>query len=359
MFLHWNKNKKAQTPHSYRTILSVMLCLFLFFACKKKEDSSVESNEYGVYKPTPYTLKYPKHFPVINIPEDNPLTEEGIALGRRLYYDRKLSQNGPKEGASCSSCHFQSSSFTLNTGGTAVLPHVNLGWNRVFLWEGKVEGFLEDIMRFEVEEFFETDVSVLQSDPVYPSMYYKAFGSEKITQEKTAHALAQFFRTLKSTNSKYDRFLKNETSLSAAELRGYNIFFQERGDCFHCHSSPLLTDNQFHNIGLEATFTDDDQGRFHVTGAESDMGKFKTPTLRNIELTAPYMHDGRFATLEEVIEHYNNGVQHSNTLDPIMTKPGKEFGLRLSKHDVDDLIAFLKTLTDSTFTSNPDLSNPF
>lgn len=353
MYLHW-------TDRKYRggTIV-IMLLLITFSACQKEKKPVPVPENFEPYNPTMVTPEYPRYFPVLYIPNDNPLTVEGIALGRRLYYDRKLSQNGPREGLSCSSCHFQTSSFTINTGGTAVLPHINLAWNRSFLWNGKIEGTLEDIMQFEVEEFFVADMEVLQDDRDYPSMFFKAFGSSIITRQKTEYALAQFFRTLVSTNSKYDRFMRRDVSLSPAELRGYRIFFQERGDCYHCHSAPLFTDNQFHNIGLDAVFHTADEDRSHVTGLVSDKGKFKTPTLRNIELTAPYMHDGRFNTLEEVVDHYNNGVKHSASLDPIMTKPGKELGLQLTEQDKSDLIAFLKTLTDTSYTINPDLSDPF
>ena len=307
---------------------------------------------------TPVSLEYPDYFPDVIIPDDNPLTAEGIELGRKLYYDRLLGEGGPQDGKSCSSCHSQAAAFT-STKGIAVLPHINLCWNESFLWNGKIEGTMEDIMLFEVDDFFQANIQLLQSDEKYPDLFYSAFGTKTITSERTAKALAQFFRSMISTNSRFDQYMKFEVSLTPSELNGLDIFFTERGDCFHCHGSPLFSDNDFHNIGLDSIFTSLNDGRFTISNETTDIGKFKTPTLRNIELTGPYMHDDRFTTLAEVVDHYNTGVLHSSTLDPIMTKPGKETGLGLNPQEKADLVAFLKTLTDTTFTTNPKLSNPF
>ncbi|MCF8258355.1 MAG: cytochrome-c peroxidase [Flavobacteriales bacterium] len=308
---------------------------------------------------TPLQLGIPDHFPIMDIPADNPLTEQGVALGRRLYHDPLLSQGGPQNGRSCSSCHFQPGGFSLSGPGMSVLPHVNLGWNDVFLWEGKVEGQLEDIMRFEVEEFFQSDLELLRSDPVYPEMFRKAFGECEITTELVTKAMAQWFRRLVSTNNRYDRYATYQLQLTDAELRGMTIFLTEKGDCFHCHIPPLFTDNSFHNNGIDSLVEGEDRGRYNVTHHTTDLGLFKTPTLRNVALTAPYMHDGRFATLEEVVEHYNSGVRRPANVDPIMTKPGKEYGLGLTEQDKADLVAFLTALSDETFISDTALSSPF
>jgi len=335
----------------------IVAMVFTISGCK--DDYTYVPGIRSDFDPTPYSLEYPEYFPNLQIPEDNPMTVEGVKLGRSLYYDVKLSENGPMEGFSCSACHNQTTSFSNNVAGTSVLAHVNLAWNKSFLWEGKVAGNLEDIMKFEVEAFFKTDMYVLKSDPNYPDMYDDAFGSTAINSQRTAYALAQFFRTLISGNSKYDRVYRHEESYTESELRGQEIFLTERGDCFHCHTFPLLTENLFHNNGLDSVHSEENYGRYNVTGNMTDMGLFKTPTLRNVELTAPYMHDGRYATLHEVVEHYNTGVKHSNTLDPIMTKPGKEFGLGLTQQDKDDLVAYLKTFTDTTYINNPNLGSPF
>ncbi len=329
------------------------LVTLVVIGCKKDP-----GNVASIEETTPYTPTYPDYFPEFPVSDVNPMTEEGVNLGRHLYYDVQLSENGPMNGMSCSSCHTQSSAFTNASPGRAALPHINLAWNTSFLWDGKVEGTVEEIMKFEVEEFFVTDISVLQNDPNYPSLFKKAFGSSEITHEKTAFALGQFFKSLISGNTKFDRFLSSEGTLTASELNGLNIFTTETGDCFHCHSLPLMSDNQFHNIGLDSVFAGAEQGRYVVTSDPVDIGKFKTPTLRNIELTAPYMHDGRFATLEEVIDHYDSGVLRSATLDPIMTKNGGLPGLNLTPQEKLDLVAFLKTLTDVSFTIDPAYSAP-
>ena len=294
----------------------------------------------------------------MTVPTDNPTTREGIALGRFLYYDTLLSANGPKAGHSCSSCHDQALGFTVPTTGTNVLPHVNLAWSNNFLWKGQVQGSLEDIMRFEVEEFFQVDVNLLRNHPQYPQLFQAALGTSSPTRDDVAKALAQWFRSMISSNSRFDQYYRHEIAFTPAELNGMVIYLTETGDCFHCHGLPLLTDNAFHNIGLDSTFDGANKGRFLVTGLAADMGAFKTPTLRNIAQTAPYMHDGRFATLEEVVEHYNSGVRHSPSLDPIMTKPGKETGLNLSPQQKADLVAFLLTFTDQTFLSDTALGSP-
>jgi cytochrome c peroxidase len=314
-----------------------------------------------IHEPTPYNLEVPAYFPPMMIPENNPLTDEGVLLGRHLYYDQLLSADGPMEGFSCSSCHQQATSFSKSGSGLSVLPHVNLGWNDDFLWNGKVSGTMEDIMRFEVEEFFQTDLDLFRNDPTYPDLYQAAFGSKEITLERTSFALAQFFRSLVSYETEFDSVIiqKGVDTYSDLEAEGYLIFFSEKGDCFHCHSIPLLTDNSFKNNGLDDVHDGGNQGLYEITRDPADLGKFKVPTLRNIELTGPYMHDGRYNTLEEVIEHYNSGVKMSSTLDPIMTKPGKEFGLQLTEEEKASLVAFLKTLTDKNFVKDPRFGSPF
>lgn len=341
-----------------RPAIGTLLFALLVFttACRRdaREDDAAE-----VHRTTPYALEYPSYFPQPSIPASNPLTQEGIALGRRLYYDTLLSRTGPFQGFACATCHDQDRSFTVPTAGTNVLAHVNLAWSTHFLWNGKVSGTLEDVMRFEVEEFFQVDAANLNVHPEYPALFQQAFGSSTITNDLVIKALAQWFRRMTSSNSRFDQYMKGEISLTPQEMEGAMIFLSEIGDCFHCHALPLMTDNAFHNIGLSASFSGTDVGRFAVTGAPMDMGAFKTPTLRNIALTAPYMHDGRFQTLEEVVDHYSGGVQHSASLDPIMTKPGTITTLGLTPQQKASLISFLHTLTDDTFLNDPELASPF
>jgi cytochrome c peroxidase len=336
-----------------------LAAMFLVAACTR---DSVDPPPAGHTARTPVDLAGPWYFPQMTVPANNPTTLEGIQLGRRLYYDPLLSTYGPMAGRSCSSCHSQELGFTVPNPPSNflnVLPHVNLGWSTNFLWSGEVQGTLEDIMRFEVEEFFQVDVNLLRNHPEYPQLFQAALGTSSITQDDVGKALAQWFRSMISSNSRFDQYLRHEIALTPSELNGMTLYLTETGDCFHCHGIPLLTDNAFHNIGLDSVFTGSDQGRFLVTGNPMDMGAFKASTLRNIAQTAPYMHDGRFATLEEVVEHYNSGVKPSPSLDPIMTKPGKETGLNLSPQQKADLVAFLNTFTDQTFLTDTALASPF
>ncbi|MBV6404261.1 MAG: cytochrome-c peroxidase [Flavobacteriales bacterium] len=337
------------------TIPAATLVLLCTVACRRDVP---EEPSPGTHT-TPYSLDLPANFPAPIIPASNPLTQEGIALGRRLYYDTLLSQNGPFQGFACASCHHQPVSFTTPTSGTNVLAHVNLAWSTNFLWNGKVCGTLEDVMRFEVEEFFQVDIAGLNTHPDYPLLFQQAFGADHITTDHVVKALAQWFRRMVSSNSRLDRHLRGEIILTPEEMNGAMTFLSEVGDCFHCHPLPLMTDNGFHNIGLAGSFTGFDVGRYAITGAPMDMGAFKTPTLRNIALTAPYMHDGRFQTLEEVVEFYNSGVQHSASLDPLMTKPGPSLTLGLTPQEKANLVSFLNTLTDETFLTDPALGSPF
>lgn len=342
--------------HTVHTVFVVCLLGLTLGACRR---DAVDTSTPCASSTTPMELAYPAFFPPPAIPASNPLTREGVELGRRLYYDPLLSKNGPFEGMACASCHDQARSFTVPTPGTSVLPHVNLAWSTRFLWNGKVSGTLEDVMRFEVNDFFQVDINVLKGHPGYPELFRKAFGTCDLTSDHVAKALAQWFRRMTSTNNKFDRYLMGQADLTTAELQGAMLFLSEVGDCFHCHATPLMTDNAFHNIGLESNFSGFDVGRYAITGNPMDMGAFKTPTLRNIALTAPYMHDGRFQTLEEVVEFYSSGVRHSPSLDPIMTKPGTGISLGLTPQQKSDLVAFLHTLTDDTFVTDAALGDPF
>ena len=190
----------------------------------------------------------------------------------------------------------------------------------------------------------------LNSDSTYLNMFKNAFNIDYIDSNHVVKAIAQFERTLISVNSKYDKWIRQEIQLSPSELNGYVIFNSEKGDCFHCHGTEMFMDNLFHNNGLDSdNFTD--LGLFNITDNPMDIAKFKTPTLRNVEFTAPYMHDGRFSTLEEVIEHYNSGGNYSATVDPLMKKIG--VGLQLTNSEKQDLLNFLKALSDYDYLNNP------
>ena len=301
------------------------------------------------HAPTPVELEVPLGFPPMPAPEEgNATTVEGIALGRQLYYDPRLSRDG---GRACADCHLQERAFS-SPHPVGVLAHVNLAWSRAFLWDGSTEGTLEDAMRMEVDDFFMTDVTRLR-EPDLEEMFLAAFGTSEVTAERAALALAQFQRTLVSGDSRYDRYIAGDRSaMSEAEVRGMSVFNSERGECFHCHATALFTDNLFHNIGLDAEVRG--TGRGAVTGRALDGGAFKTPTLRNVAVSGPYMHDHRFATLEEVLEHYSDGVVYSDTLDALIPIGG----LRLTPEERRDLAAFLRALTDERFLEDPSLARP-
>lgn len=299
------------------------------------------------YIVTPYNLVIPTGFPDMTIPDNNNLTTEGVALGKKLYYDKILDKN---QSRACATCHLQELSFSSQPD---VLPHVNLGWNHNWLWKGDVQGSLEDIMAFEVEDFFQTNVENLNNHTEYPTLFKNAFGIDNITFIEIEKALAQFLRTLNSGNSKFDKVQRGEASFTNEENLGLELFFTERGDCFHCHATAFFSDNQLHNNALDAS---PDPGYFEVTGNPIDYGKFKSPTLRNIEYTGPYMHNGKYATLEEVVNFYSEGLQPSETVDPLM-KQLNNGGIQLTVEEKVALVAFLKTLSDEDFINNPEFSN--
>jgi cytochrome c peroxidase len=240
--------------------------------------------------------------------------------------------------------------------GMLVLPHVNLAWNKNFMWDGSRQGQLEDIMLYEVKDFFGTDLGKINNNEEYKVLFKRYFNVKYITYKELSYALAQFVRTMISRDSKYDRFRKGQQQLTYDEMQGRNLFFTEKADCFHCHINPVMTDNLFHNTGLDSIYPKNvDKGLYNVTGNQSDLGKFRTANLRNAALRNRFMHDGRFTTLEEVIEFYNSGVRKVSNLDPIMTKPGKEHGLHLNELEKYQLLQFLKTLTDETFITDTTL----
>jgi len=352
-----------------KKVLGILCTTYLLVAC-----SSNQTEEQ--YTPIPYSLEIPTLFqekliPPI-LPSNNPLTVEGVALGKRLFFDKILSGDNTQ---SCASCHAPPSSFTdprrfsVGIDGLAgprnSMPLFNLAWNfdERFFWDGRARSLeiqaLEPITNpIEMHSDWKQVAIKLQAHPTYPGLFEQVFGKQTIDSLLVTKAIAQFERTLISGNSKFDKFLRNEVSLTAQELNGFNVFMDEtKGDCFHCHGSnnnPLWTDNLFHNNGLDTQFSD--LGLGAITGDPSDNGKFKLPSLRNLAFSAPYMHDGRFQTLEDVINHYSEGLKPSSTIDPLMKKVNQG-GVRLSPQDKADLKAFLLSLSDPDFISNPAFQN--
>lgn len=345
-----------------KNILSIFSVL-IFISCNKEV---IETPQVHTHDHT-HVIMQTNGFPSMQIPDDNPLTVEGIALGRKLFYDPILSGDSTQ---SCSSCHLQENAFSdpkqfsIGIDGLAgdrnASAIVNPGWLPSAFWDGRATSLEDQALGpvpnpIEMHQEWVDALVKLNADSLYSTDFKVAFGEITITKELVAMAIAQFERTLISDQSKYDLFLDDQLSLSPLEAAGFNLFFSEKAECFHCHGTPLFTDNDFHNNGLDEILTD--PGYMDVTKNSADDGKFRTPTLRNIEFSAPYMHDGRFQTLEEVIDFYSEGVKTSHSIDPLM--PNDKGGFHWTALEKLQLIAFLKALSDTNFINNPEFSNPW
>ena len=352
---------------------SVFVLIFLsFFACKKEETPITKDS-------TPFILDT-YNLPDFNIAADNQLTVQGVKLGRMLFYEKKVSKDGSQ---ACSSCHVQEDGFSDKNqfstgvekkfGGRQAMPIFNLGLHKIsFFWDGRAATIREQSLKpiqdpLEMNETLENVVKKLSADKTYLDQFIRVFGDNKITSERISLVLEQFMTSIVSGNAKYDKVLQGKEQYTAEEERGRKIFFTEfdptgkvkGGECFHCHGGPNFTSYQFQNNGLNSDVEFTDLGRFKVTNVATDKAKFKTPSLRNIEKTAPYMHDGRFKTLEEVIDHYNLNVKKSSTIDELLQYNLQPGGLKLTTQDKQDLIAFLKTLTDTVYLTNEAYKTPF
>lgn len=295
---------------------------------------------------TPFPFKTSRFFPKPSLPRDNPLLEERVSLGRKLFHDPTLSRDGS---ISCATCHHHDRAFTDGralakgidgqTGERNSMPLFNLAWNSSFFWDGRAKSLREQVLQ-PIEDHREMaadlDTVVATLEKTSRSDFEKAFGPGEVTEEKIAFALENFLLTLTSYDSKFDRAISGKAELSEIEQRGMKLFFTEYeprsgqfgADCFHCHGGANFSDHQLHDNGLGASF--------------------KTPSLRNLSYTAPYMHDGRFKSLEEVIAHYSGPINRSDTLDPNLAKHPRS-GLQLSEDQQKALLAFLKTLDDPKY----------
>ncbi|RNI26330.1 cytochrome-c peroxidase [Rufibacter latericius] len=354
--------------------------MVLLVAGCSQESSPIET-EPEYLGPKPYNLEFPGRFGAPKaIPADNPLTEEGVQLGRMLFYEKALSANNTM---SCGSCHKQEFAFTDGqavskgvdgiAGTRSAMSLANLLWVSRFNWDGGPTSLEEQAIiplesPIELHQNLSLAVTKLQGTEKYPALFEKALGKGPVTKENLLKALSQFTRTLISSNSKFDRYQEGKENLTVDELLGMRLFLTHPdpniglrgGNCGDCHGGTLQTFHTFHNNGLDANPID--AGRWLITGLESDRGKFRTPSLRNVALTAPYMHDGRFKTLEEVLDHYNEHIDMTNpNLDPLIEEARNEFGgakLGLTTTEKRQIIAFLHTLTDETFIKDPRFSDP-
>ncbi len=396
---------------SAKTILFILLPLVaIVFGCKEDEPDTI-------WKATPYNFVVPDRFPTkLNIPDDNLLTVEGVALGRHLFYDGRMSGRDHFDSLmSCATCHRQSRAFDLGTdhpiytdlsgrpwGLTgkkqtphATLPLFNLVWNHEgYLWNGminkdnpalgsvaynvpaKPEYHMKNIESLiwmgiaaphEIDGTVDKTIALLKKVPMYPPMFEAAFGTPDITYERVSKAIAQFIRTIVSANSKAHKVFRGEENFTDQERMGYVLFVTEEGaDCFHCHGSegtPLFTTHLFYNNAKDTCFVGpcaDPRDRYAVTKNPKDLGAYKATTLINVEHQGPYMHDGRFKTLDEVIQFYNSGLRYSEYAHPLMHKvyPPYYNGMNLNPIQIAQLKAFLLTLTDHDFLVDPKYSNP-
>ena len=342
-----------------KTKYILLLILPLFWSCSDDDDE---------YQNIPLVFEIPSNFPPLAYDvANNPPTEKGFELGKKLFYDGRLASDGI---VSCGFCHIQADAFThhghtFSHGvddaiGTRNTPPIqNLAYQTTFMYDGATSHLdLQPIIPFtspiEMNGNFSDVIIMMKADSTYQKLFKIAFTDGQINAENMLKALGQFMVMVTSSNSRFDKFRRNETGgiLSQQEQAGYILFNQK---CASCHATDLFTDNSFRNNGLQVNPAINDIGRYRVTELDQDVYKFKVPSLRNIEKTAPYMHDGRLFTLEAVMEHYNSGVVNSNTLDPLLKTNGK-LGIPITEVEKTQIIAFLKTLTDTQYLTDKRFS---
>ena len=318
---------------------------------------------FSLLKPTPLYFQIPKGWPKPHYDfSKNPLTEEGFQLGRQLFYDPILSKDST---ISCASCHLQATGFThvdhsLSHGidgkiGTRnSMTMMNLAWSKTFMWDGGVNHLDVQAINpitspLEMDETLANVVQKLQKSDKYKSLFFAAFGDENITGQRVLKALSQFELLLITANSKYDKVMRKEAVFTNQELNGYQLF---KNNCASCHTEPLFTNGKYENNGIPLDTTLNDIGRQRITEKSDDYLKFKVPTLRNIQFTNPYMHDGRFEKLTEVVKHYNSLGNNKNLPKKLQKL------MNLTDNERVDLVAFLLTLTDNEFLFDKRFSYP-
>lgn len=326
------------------------------------------SNQDDDYTDVPINFEVPSNFPPLayNL-QENPVTQKGFELGKKLFYDGRLSSDGT---ISCGFCHEQQSAFTHHghtvsqgvdgQSGTRNSPSIqNLGYQTSFMYDGATDHLnLQPIIPItnpvEMNGNFSNIVAMMNGDSQYRKLFAMAFPGKPINTENMLKAMGQFMVMVTSSNSRFDKFRRNEAGgiLTQEEQEGYALFNQK---CSSCHATDLFTDNSFRNNGLAVNAIVNDVGRYRVTLVDEDKYKFKVPSLRNVEKTKPYMHDGRFFTLEAVLDHYSSGMVNSPTLDTSLNSNGT-IGIPLTNSEKTKIIAFLKTLTDNQYLTDKRFS---
>lgn len=356
-------------------IIVLILAGVVIYSCKKEVTGTMTE-----YNPAPYAVNMVNNtLPPGNFPSDNLLTIEKVRLGKMLFYEKNLSSDGT---VSCGSCHSQAhafsdpNTFSVGVGGATgdrqAMAIFNMAWhNNEFFWDGRAHLLRDQALGpienpLEMNETLDNVIKKLYANQTYKNQFIRAFGTNEITAEKISLALENFMLSLISEDSKYDRYLAGKAVLTPSEERGrilffgeYNEFFPETSgaDCAHCHAGNNFENDEYMNNGLDTDAEFVDFGRELATNDPADRAKFKVTSLRNIALTAPYMHDGRFQTLEEVVDHYNSGVKNSSTVNLALLGTTST-GLMLDAQEKKDLINFLKTLTDYTFINNKAYADP-
>ena len=346
----------------FRSVRFCMLWIFAALVCSVFTGCKDDFEGEAYIADQAYDLEIPADFPALAFDRDkNPVTVNGVALGKKLFYEGRLSRNNS---ISCGFCHIQENAFTHhghpvshgidNRLGIRNAPPIqNMAFLSNYTWDG-VSHNLDERSLVPITTDFEMDSSMpevvgkLNTDANYKKLFKAAFGDENITGERVLKAISQFMATMVSADSKYDRVLKGKTAFTAEENEGYQLF---RNNCASCHSGALFTDESFRNTGMYYNAQYNDRGRYRVTLDWNDNMKFRVPSLRNVEYTAPYMHDGRFTTLEAVLNFYSDLVENQPNLDPLLKKDG-HVGIRMNPSEKQYIIAFLKTLTDQNFITN-------
>jgi len=354
------------------TLRNFLLAAFgtslLLYSCQKTKETSDEAATDPTLDNIVFETPNGWPAPVYNF-EDNRLSKEGFKLGRALFFEPMLSSDNT---ISCGSCHQPFAAFAqighnISHGvadriGIRNSPSMfNLNWHSSFFWDGHVNHIEDQPLApitnpVEMDESMENIIKKLEQSEHYRAMFKDAFGSEEITDRKIFKAMAQFMGMLVSSNAKYDKYVRNEAggSFAQAELDGLHTF---RNKCSGCHTEPLFSDFSLRNNGLSLVLNSQgtvDLGAGSITPSDSSRYyKFKVPSLRNLKFTAPYMHDGRFTTIDEVLQHYSSGVQQTHNLDPLLTN-----GISLSSKEQQDLKAFLGTLDDESFVTDIRFKEP-
>ncbi|MEO6832155.1 MAG: cytochrome c peroxidase [Chitinophagaceae bacterium] len=348
-----------------KLLIALLCCGFLaaisVTGCKPDSSNNVKPDSSNII-----SFKVPEGWPKpVYTFQNNALSQAGFELGRKFFYDVRMSRDNT---ISCGSCHQQFAAFAhldhdLSHGinglfGTRNSPGLdNAAFRPAFFWDGGVNN-LENQPQNPIENPVEMDIKLadlitkLNTLEDYKPLVQKAYGQTTITSQILFRALAQFMAAMVSSNSKYDKYMRGEEggAMSAQELHGLTVF---RANCEGCHKEPLFTDYAYKNNGLAVNLKLNDSGRAHITALPEDRNKFLTPSLRNVDLSRPYMHDGRFNSLDAVVEHYRTGITQSTTLDPLLKN-----GIAMSDQDKADIVAFLKTLSDYTFTKDKRFADP-